>query len=308
MCRSFYRLCVLTALLFPAHAYAVDSLSPIRSPEMSNDQAVQPQQPQMTFKNPLNFEQTWYLRGDLGGLYTTSPKFDGNSNVESGMTAPPYEGVQVGVGYKFNSIFRADLTYEYNTDYNALSNGAKISPCYRSWAQIGHTDANGVTTYTDAATQDDPGCTLTQTFNLARKAVLLNGYADIGHFGNWTPYVGLGIGTVLMSMTSSTTAAFSDSRQNLGNYCVTIIQDGTPTSGCKTYYNFDVTQSRQTNNLALAAHAGVSYYLTNSTFLDIGYRYLYAGKLTPLATAASSEAATISSHELHVGLRFMLDY
>ena len=69
-------------------------------------------------------------------------------------------------------------------------------------------------------------------------------------------------------------------------------------------------------NFAWAAHAGVTYKVTPSMSIDLGYRYLAMGDGTTGPTRAFDNSFTnggpftfksISSHDLKLGVRWMLE-
>ena len=69
-------------------------------------------------------------------------------------------------------------------------------------------------------------------------------------------------------------------------------------------------------NFAWALHAGVSYKVTPSMTIDLGYRYIDMGSGTTGATRAFDNSFTnggpftfknITSHDLKLGVRWMLE-
>jgi opacity protein-like surface antigen len=146
---------------------------------------------------------------------------------------------------------------------------------------------------------------------MARQNILLNAYFDLGQYGPMSPYVGVGIGASVFQTSSTTTAYFADTKQAIGNYgvgqnIISPIANVGPTGSTIGYYSLDAAQARTSYNLAMALHAGLSYDLGSSTSLDVGYRYLHSGNYVPLAGASSATTAGVASHQIHVGLRFLL--
>jgi opacity protein-like surface antigen len=82
----------------------------------------------------------------------------------------------VGVGYKFNNWFRADLTGEYRTaaEWNAIASYKPAAP-----------PAACVT----------GRCFDHYTGRIANSVFLANAYADLGTWSGLTPFVGVGLGT-----------------------------------------------------------------------------------------------------------------
>jgi opacity protein-like surface antigen len=120
--------------------------------------------------------------------------------------------------------------------------------------------------------------------------LLANVYFDLGNWAGFTPYFGLGAGT-----TSMRTHDFR-------------IADQLPSQGVA-----DTTRW----NFSWAAMAGVSYQITQTTLVDVGYRYLQLGEAisgtwtpntpTPFINTARVTMRDMTAHELRIGLRWMLD-
>jgi opacity protein-like surface antigen len=119
----------------------------------------------------------WYLRGDIGLSNASLQKRDWYTyptllslSQDNGFDAAGIYGI--GVGYQFNSWFRADVIGQYRgkanfhgTDLFTFSNGGGV--------------ARGVDTY---------------TASLSEWLVLANGYVDLGTWWHVTPFVGAGVG------------------------------------------------------------------------------------------------------------------
>lgn len=128
----------------------------------------------------------WYLRGDIGmsNQYVKkldSPAFTADVTVlEKGFDSAPILGI--GVGYQFNSWFRADVTTEYR----------------------GAASFQGLDRYTLFG-----GGTNDYTGKKSEWLTLFNAYVDLGTWYNITPYVGAGIGA-----TRNTISNFKDVNVN----------------------------------------------------------------------------------------------
>jgi len=134
--------------------------------------------PQQYYAPPAQDFGGWYLRGDIGmtnskgtlhsNLYDTLPAGTSLAQLGEGFTGGMSYGL--GVGYQFNSWFRADVTGEYRsrvgfsgTDFTMFPNGGgPLSDVYNG----GYTSWVG----------------------------LVNAYADLGTWWCVTPFVGVGIG------------------------------------------------------------------------------------------------------------------
>jgi opacity protein-like surface antigen len=140
----------------------------------------------------------WYLRGDVGYIDYSKPK-----EALGYSLGVPFDSIKLdnawsvggGVGYAFNSWFRADATVDYRNDagITALSSGSAY--------------VNGFST---------------DALKLESTTFLLNGYFDLGNWYGVTPYVGAGVGAAhnrfhsywsqVTCLTPVCTAAFSTAR------------------------------------------------------------------------------------------------
>jgi opacity protein-like surface antigen len=113
--------------------------------------------------------ESWYLRGDIGYVAHKRPEADFASGALAGSFAreslSDNAGFGVGLGYRFNPNFRADITADY---FSARFKGVAPTPTF-------------------ATSLADKGHFQSSTF-------LVNGYLDFGTFRGLTPYVGAGIG------------------------------------------------------------------------------------------------------------------
>ncbi len=126
----------------------------------------------------------WYLRGDVGltqqrvkSLHNVLYEDPGVSVQTHGAGFSGATLFGVGVGYQFNSWFRADVTGEYRA--KASISGLDI------------VNFNGVPIGTD-----------TYTGNKEEWLALVNLYADLGTWWCITPFIGVGIGGVKTTISS----------------------------------------------------------------------------------------------------------
>ena len=133
-------------------------------------------------------------------------------------------------------------------------------------------------------------CSDALTGDLRSVVTLLNGYFEIGSWHDVTPYIGLGAG--------------------LAHH-----RFGPVTLPTGTNHSATTTDARSRNRLALAAMMGAAYDISERVKLDIGYRYLYAGRIESgafdCATSGDicnggTQSLRVGSHELRVGLRVLL--
>jgi len=130
----------------------------------------------------------WYLRGDIGmtntqaklhaNAYDTLPPGTAFSQFGTGFDSGMLFGV--GVGYQFNSWFRADITGEYRSKVSF--NGTDFFT-FPGPSSLGDTYHGGVQSWVG----------------------LVNVYADLGTWGCLTPFIGAGVGAATIK-----TSAFSD--------------------------------------------------------------------------------------------------
>jgi opacity protein-like surface antigen len=133
--------------------------------------------PPPMFRAPVVEEYgAWYLRGDIGitnqhvkKLDSPAPGFDTTTMLVKGFDSAGLFGV--GVGYKFNSWFRADVTGEYRAgaQFSALDN----YPCGTCTSGFGTDRFEGTK---------------------SEWLFLANAYLDLGTWHSVTPFVGAGIG------------------------------------------------------------------------------------------------------------------
>jgi opacity protein-like surface antigen len=129
----------------------------------------------------FEFGTGWYLRGDASFGPEDQPRLTA-AGFDTGHSATGW-GVGGGVGYKFNTILRVDVTGDYLDPYKYSLGGVT-------------TLANG-----DPATYLDKA-------ELQRYDGLVNVYADLGTWYGLTPYVGAGVGFGVFNPTD--TVAYTD--------------------------------------------------------------------------------------------------
>ncbi|KJC43654.1 hypothetical protein UP09_16865 [Bradyrhizobium sp. LTSP885] len=163
---------------------AAGAASLLSSAAFAADMPIMPP-PQMAYAPPpVQDFGGWYLRGDIGmtnssaklhdNLFDTLPAGSTLTHDGHGFTGGQSYGL--GVGYQFNSWFRADITGEYRsrvsfsgTDVSTFPGGSSLSDVY----QGGYTSWVG----------------------------LANVYADLGTWWCLTPFVGVGVGAAHIQTT-----------------------------------------------------------------------------------------------------------
>ncbi|TAJ34801.1 outer membrane beta-barrel protein [Bosea sp. (in: a-proteobacteria)] len=219
-----------------------------------------------------------YLRGDIGvgvqsiGKYQQDDvtQYGGSFFGGSKSNAAFFGGL--GIGYRFNNWFRADITGEY-----------------RGSSSIGVND----TIYNPFARGPQ---TNTYKGNLTSLVTLFNGYIDLGTWNCLTPYIGGGIGFANNRIEGLTDQGIVYANYPNGPISPTL---GSAASGSKT-------------GLAWALMAGVGYEVNKNLTLEFGYRYLNlgdarSGRITnafAAETYAPLKAKDIDSHDFRIGMRW----
>lgn len=211
----------------------------------------------------------WYIRGDIGmtnqgvtelfnaNYPSTANLIVRDKNFESGM----FWGL--GVGYKWNSWMRFDVTGEYR----------------------GETGFHGLDTWDDAGTARFNN----YTGKKSEWLFLFNAYADLGTWGNVTPFIGAGIGFARIGI---------HSMRDIGT-------DGTNVT-------LAYADSGYSWNIAYALHAGLAYEVTKNLSIEFAYRYTYLGDgISGTLIAYDGSGTTppmqfrgIDSHDLKLGIRY----
>ena len=164
----------------------------------------------------------------------------------------------LGVGYKFNDWFRADVTGEYRGKAN-----------FHGSDNVTFTGGQGVDNYSGSKSE---------------WVFMANAYVDLGTWWCLTPYVGAGIGTANIKI-----SGFRDDGFNIiGGLNNSPPTPPTPRNGISPG----------------PVHAGLTYKVTQSMSIDLGYRYIDMGSGTTGATRAfdgsfmQRRAVHLQSHHL----------
>jgi opacity protein-like surface antigen len=244
--------------------------------------SIMPPPPQQYYAPPVEDFGGWYLRGDVG-MTSSSAKLHVNAydTLPSGTVLQQlghgFDGgmsYDLGVGYRFNNWFRADITGEYR-------------------AKVGF---NG----TDFLNFPNGGGQLSDVYNGGYKSWvgLVNAYVDLGTWWCLTPFIGAGVGAAHIQ-----TTGFQDSGAlftNVGGQNVV--------TGASYFAN-----GASTTNFAWAAHAGVAYKVTNNFTVELAYRYLDMGTGIhgngasfdgSNAGPSSFQFRDITSQDLRIGVRW----
>ena len=238
---------------------------------------------------PVASDSGWYLRGDVGVGVQSFSTFDHFQTNSAFVWPASWQIVQhqtddaAFVDFGVGYQVNNWLRFDVTGEYRAAAN-FKVVGSYREFC-VGGT----------ATCFDQYGG------SHSAEVFLANAYIDLGTWWCITPFVGFGVGGAFNNVSSVTDTGY--------------IADGT------TGYGYSATDASSWN-LAWAAHAGLSYSISNNLKLEFAYRYLNLGSVkTPIVgcsslgcqvTPGSGPAAyytltDFTSQDFKLGLRWMLN-
>ncbi len=184
----------------------------------------------------------------------------------------------IGIGYQVSDYLRVDAT----ADYVFEADFAGSLSCFDRVAAPGIIGTTGCGT--DLMTAEKA--------TVSTLKLMANAYVDLGHFNGLTPYVGAGIGGAYVT--------YKDYMQD----AVNTFSNGTTTSPMHRELDGDW-------RFAYALHAGVSYDLTQSLKLDVGYSYnhIAGGEMTGYEIGFANDRPQsydegFDNHVIRAGLRY----
>ncbi|MEQ1942346.1 outer membrane protein [Mesorhizobium sp. VNQ89] len=240
---------------------------------------------------PVEVGSGWYLRGDVGYIFSSSVGGVDYTIYEPAVPPDPaaflpasFTSAELdpdfswggGFGYRFTEFLRADATVEgYRSSFSGST--ASDDPC--------------------AGMPDDTSCRSSNSSEVSAIGLMANGYVDLGTYVGFTPYVGAGVGYSLVRW------------QNLENtsYCVDGAVD-CPTLlpvGSSTHPGEDGWR------LTYALMAGFAYDINKNLKLDVGYKYrsIDGGDMfgwDSADTFGDGKVGSLDTHEVKLGLRYEL--
>ena len=239
------------------------------------------------------WKPVWYFRGDVGVGLAGGPDASesglifGKDSVNYPFELPEDFGTSdtgslvtlgVGVGKYWNNFFRTDFTAEWRS-----STEHKYSGNYEYYAR--------------------PGDTLIQGKAFDKTTVrggifLFNGYFDFyrGEESRWTPYLGGGVGFAWNSLERE-----HRTEEQQCSPCNSGIRD-----------EVEVRSKNQSLSFAANVMAGVGYRFSDTTSVDLNYRFLYVGGSDATLGIWGKQFGGVSKvsvddtfeHQLRAGLRF----
>jgi opacity protein-like surface antigen len=246
--------------------------------------SIMPPPPMSYAPPPIEDFGGWYLRGDIGfSNQSVKNVLDTNSAAYNNVAVSQTSGFgsagifDLGVGYRFNNWFRADVTGQYrgNSNFTGLDAVTGTGP-----------NAGFVGTDSYTATKSE-------------WVALANVYADLGTWWCITPFIGAGVGTA---------------RVSVGNFTDT--GDFITLAGTQAH-SFNSAGSASQWNFAWALHAGLAYKVSPGLTVELAYSYLDLGKgmTGPTSsfdgvtnvTHAPFSFNNITSNDVMLGLRWELN-
>jgi opacity protein-like surface antigen len=263
---------------------------------------------------PVEFGTGWYIRGSVGGAVQAMPDLLSDPN-NVGFTQKLNWFVEAGAGYQINQWFRTDATYTYYGSQPV--NGYGTINCITSLSPIddqatGDVIATGVNTNV---------CSSKESASVQKNLFLANGYVDLGTYWGVTPYIGAGVGTAYLNASQTVNVFNPDGtpyRANLvfPNPSSVPARFTNPQTGAllnpqphinSGVQNLDSSESISKWNLAFALMAGFSYDISQNLKLDLGYRYVNFGSMNFKSILGSVFDKNLSSQEVRLGLRYIVD-
>lgn len=272
--------CITAAAGFALPAFAADLDEVIYAPDIP-------------VTKPVEIGNGWYLRGDLGysvktrgaatsySVFSAGPPATYSTNSFATGELDSDYSASIGFGYQFTDFLRADLTFDY---------------------------ANGSFDGTTASATPCPGrpvgtsCASTDTADFKSYGFLANGYVDLGTYAGLTPYLGAGAGITRVAWDPLTNTA----RCVAGGVACPAPVTLAPVSHA----------GEDSWRFTYALMAGLSYNVSQSLKLDLGYRYskTAGGDMFRFDAASTAAGATgiqardngIEKHEVRAGLRYVL--
>lgn len=254
-------------VLVSTHVWAADTITHIPVAEPVPEYEIRG-----SHEVAANSWEGFYVRGDVGynwtdlkGINYTLYGFAGDSGTFDTYELDNSWTLGGGVGYQINRYLRTDVTLDYmfDADFEGSTSGTcgfgPLVPCVS-------TDISSMSAYT----------------------LLANAYVDFWAYGNFSAYVGAGIGGTYVKWNDLENTACTAANPNL---C-----DPTITHGGNSEWRFSG-----------ALMAGGAYHFRCDFAADVGYRYRYVsgGQMFGYSTGGGpgyDEAFHV--HEARAGLRY----
>jgi len=232
----------------------------------------------------------WYLRGDIGFSNQNVKNIQKSDNpvltsLNETTTFDTGGIFDVGVGYRFNSWFRTDLTAQYRGKSNFKGTDVFTAQAYGL-------NYNG---------QDNYNASKSELLFLA------NAYVDLGTWWCITPFVGAGVGASRVSISGFTDTGVNNLQVPGGGLA--------PFVGGPAVASYATAGNASKWNFAWSAHAGLAYHVTPNVTLELAYSYVDLGSGTTGTIAAfdgtnrgnTYKFNNITSNDVKLGVRWDFD-
>ncbi|MBC8129542.1 MAG: porin family protein [Rhizobiaceae bacterium] len=226
---------------------------------------------------PVEIGSGWYLRGDVSYDFETDYKGDYTTFDDCGGTCPPtsstlgYDEWRLEDGMNFGVGAGYQFTDYFRGDLTA------------------HYWNHGVEG-TDYRFDCGTGCGSDDSSEITAWELLANAYVDLGTYAGFTPYIGGGLGAVHVAYDDFDSQSFNAAGDD---------------------FEPDTFAGEESWRFAYALMAGVSYDLTQSVKLDVGYRYVDVdeGEMfgeNALGGVTGGDDEGFDRHTIQAGVRYSL--
>lgn len=215
----------------------------------------------------------WYLRGDIGYVMNREPEGNGLlpdgaiRTFESERLGKSVSG-GLGIGYKFNNWFRADVTGDIRSEakFRATNSGTGYSQGFSI-----------------------------ENAKLNVSTVMANGYLDLGTWSGITPYVGAGVGVAMREISN-----WNGQSYGLAGFY------GCGLSTCAIPGATTAIPKTNKTSVSWALMTGVTVGLSQGFALDFGYRYIDFGDISTKADlyGVSAKVKNLTANEIRMGVRY----
>jgi opacity protein-like surface antigen len=262
---------------------AAGAASLLSQAALAADMAIAP--PPQYYAPPAQDFSGWYLRGDIGmtnqrlGSLTPTSLPNPPGFQSTGMGFDSSTSYDIGIGYRFNNWFRADVTGQYRGAANF--NGSQFQV-----VGAGALGTSGVDNYTASKSE---------------WVAMVNGYVDLGTWWCMTPFVGAGVGA-----SRNTISGFRDD----GIFNDTAV---VPVQAISSTFAGDASKW----NFAWALHAGVAYNVTRNVTIELAYTYMNLGNAVTgptnsfdgvtVVNGSGFTFKNITSNDVKLGVRWQFD-
>ena len=258
-------------------------------------------EPESTF---VEFGDGWYLRGDItasiNGARQTETYSDGTTQSDTEFL--DMIGYQIGAGYRFSNMFRADLTlgrYLSGSTESTTESTDKAGDC------LGSAFVSSTVGWQPTIIQN---C---NNYNIAEYdtfALMGTGYFDIKPIGAFEPYVGAGLGVARVRWNEVTDGVICAPVSASVSPEVCIGSNGDVPLPNEVYRYGGTNASGIDYRLAYSLTAGFGYRVKKNLLIDFSYRYMGVSDTMGISSGASKAQSTAKDgfglHQLNFDLRY----